>query len=89
MSLVLKYIDTHVHVTFVFCFDGYTFYVTAPQCSTTKTFKKWPKLNATSTLAHQLMQFLCLNENFSLTILNYSLPSIIRANKNNFELMAL
>ena len=80
----VKNIVIHVYVDILDIFNSYTFYVTAAVGPYHKTFKKWPKLNATSTLASQLMYFLWSNDNDFWAIIKYSLSSTILSNKNAF-----
>ena len=80
----VKNIVIHVYVDILDIFNSYTFYVTAAVGPYHKTFKKWPKLNATSTLASQLMYFLWSNDNDFWSIIKYSLSSTILSNKNAF-----
>ena len=85
--LRVKNIVIHVYVDILDIFNSYTFYVTAAVGPYHKTFKKWPKLNATSTLASQLMYLLWSNDNDFWAIIKYSLSSTILFNKKLLDRM--
>ena len=89
INSILKTIDNDGLNAKFDLYGSYKFYVTVTQKRSTKLFRKWPKMNASSTLASLLMHFLMSNQIGSKTGLTFSVPTTILTNKSTFDQLGI